>query len=81
MNCSTCSTPLICPRCTRSAQVKAGLDRAAKQGRRGGRKGKYGEVSINQVNHLRLAGHSFAEIARLMGVPKSTCHRMVRDAS
>ena len=78
MNCPTCLSPLHCERCLRSERTKAGLDRAAKQGRKGGPKRKH-SAKLPDIFRLREKGMSFAEIARLIGVSKSTAHRLAGE--
>jgi DNA invertase Pin-like site-specific DNA recombinase len=62
-----------------SERVTAGLDRARKQGRVGGRP----RVVTDRVKvaKLREAGHSLNQIATVMGLPKTTVARIVRETA
>lgn len=69
MTCPTCHGPLSCAKCTRSAQIRAGMARGKK------RKSKHTAIA-RKLLKLHAKGMSFAEIARLTGVPRSTAHRI-----
>jgi DNA invertase Pin-like site-specific DNA recombinase len=59
-----------------SERVKAGLDRAAAQGRKGGRpRAARDEVLVQE---LRKAGRSVSQIATETGIARSTVGKMVR---
>lgn len=53
-------------------RVKAGLEAAAKRGRRGGRPRRMTTEAIAAARSLLAAGGNPSEVARVMGVPRST---------
>lgn len=67
--CPHCSTPMLCPRCLRSAQIRAGMARGKK------RQSKHAAIA-RKLLKMHASGMSFAEIARITGVPRSTAHRI-----
>lgn len=62
--CRKCSAPLTCAHCNRSKAIKLGL-RASRTGER-----------LESVLALHAAGHSFSQIAEIVGISKSSAHRM-----
>lgn len=61
-----------------SERVKAGLDRAASEGRKGGRRVIERDPKIiAKIHTLRDKGYSFNQIEEETGVPKSSVHRMM----
>lgn len=53
-------------------RVRAGLEAAAKRGRRGGRPRRMTSEAIAAARSLLSAGSNPTEVARVMGVPRST---------
>ena len=62
-----------------SERTVAGLERARKQGRIGGRPRVITDRA--KIAALRAAGKSFGEIAAEMGLPKTTVARIVRETA
>jgi DNA invertase Pin-like site-specific DNA recombinase len=60
-------------------RVKAGVDRARRQGKQLGRPRR--DIDLDLARMLRGQGHSYRRVAKMMGVPKSTLVRHLSEAS
>jgi DNA invertase Pin-like site-specific DNA recombinase len=61
-----------------SERVKAGLEKAAAAGRKGGRRPvERDQGMLAKVTEMRAQGYSFNQIQEETGMPKSTAHRLI----